>query len=47
MRIISLVENTTIEESIGAEHGLSLYIEYNEYKILFDMGQTDLFLKNA
>ena len=47
MRIISLVENTTIEESIGAEHGLSLYIEYNGYKILFDMGQTDLFLKNA
>lgn len=47
MRIISLVENTTINESIGAEHGLSLYIESNGHKILFDMGQTDLFLKNA
>ena len=47
MRIISLVENTTIGEGIGAEHGLSLYMEYNGQKILFDMGQTDLFLENA
>ena len=47
MRIISLVENTTSNENIGIEHGLSLYIEINGYKILFDMGQSDLFLKNA
>ena len=47
MRIISLVENTTINESIGAEHGLSLYIESHGHKILFDMGQTNLFLENA
>lgn len=29
------------------EHGLSLYIETHNKCILFDMGQTDLFLKNA
>ena len=47
MRIISLVENTSVNHDIGAEHGLSLYIESKNHKILFDMGQTDLFLKNA
>ena len=47
MRIVSLVENTTTKEEIGAEHGLSLYIEANGHKILFDMGQTNLFLENA
>ncbi len=47
MRIISLVENTSVNPDIEAEHGLSLYIESNNHKILFDMGQTDLFLKNA
>ena len=47
MRIISLVENTSVNDAIKAEHGLSLYIESKNYKILFDMGQTDLFLKNA
>lgn len=29
------------------EHGLSFYIEYAEQKILFDTGQSDLYLKNA
>ena len=47
MKIISLVENTSVNHDIEAEHGLSLYIEYKNHKILFDMGQTDLFLKNA
>lgn len=47
MRIISLVENTSVKDNIEAEHGLSLYLEWKNYKILFDMGQTDLFLKNA
>ena len=47
MKIISLVENTSVNNDIEAEHGLSLYIESKNHKILFDMGQTDLFLKNA
>jgi len=29
------------------EHGLSLYIEYAGQRILFDTGQSDLYLKNA
>lgn len=47
MRITSLVENTVSDERLGAEHGLSLYIETEKHRILFDMGQTDLFAKNA
>lgn len=47
MKIVCLAENTSINENIGAEHGLCLYIEANGQKVLFDMGQTDLFLKNA
>ncbi len=47
MKITALVENTTSNEKYSCEHGLSLYIETNDHKILFDMGQTDLFLDNA
>ena len=47
MRIIALTENTTENNSLDTEHGLSLYIETENHKILFDMGQTDLFEKNA
>lgn len=47
MKIVSLAENTRINDTVGAEHGLSLYIETKTQKILFDMGQTDLFAANA
>ncbi len=47
MKIISLVENTSGRCDVSAEHGLSLYIELAECKILFDMGQTEVFVKNA
>ena len=47
MKIVSLVENTTMNKNIDTEHGLSLYIETHEHKILFDMGQTNMFLNNA
>ena len=47
MRVVSLVENTSAKEEIGVEHGLSLYIEAKGHKILFDMGQSNLFLENA
>ncbi|MBQ8393434.1 MAG: hypothetical protein IJX51_06660 [Clostridia bacterium] len=47
MKITVLAENTTKNPVICAEHGLSLYIETDEHKILFDMGQTDIFYKNA
>lgn len=47
MIITSLIENTTCKYGIGTEHGLSLLIETGKRKILFDMGQTGLFEKNA
>lgn len=47
MRVICLLENTSKTENITAEHGLSLYIETDNCKILFDMGQTDMFADNA
>jgi 7,8-dihydropterin-6-yl-methyl-4-(beta-D-ribofuranosyl)aminobenzene 5'-phosphate synthase len=47
MIIKTLVENTSISKDFGNEHGLSLYIETNALKILFDVGASKLFLKNA
>ncbi len=47
MKISVLAENTASCENYGCEHGLSLYIQTDAENILFDMGQTDLFLKNA
>ena len=47
MKIVSLVENTTSNKNLDCEHGLSLYIESNGHKILFDMGQSSLFAENA
>lgn len=47
MRITVLTENTTCLEGLVPEHGLSLYIETGTHKILFDMGQSDLFLTHA
>ncbi|MBR5322642.1 MAG: MBL fold metallo-hydrolase [Clostridia bacterium] len=47
MRITSLIENTTENEKLTAEHGLSLYIETEQHKILFDMGQSEKFADNA
>ncbi len=46
MRIVCLTENTA-NPGFETEHGLSLYIEACGRKILFDMGQTDLFTQNA
>lgn len=47
MKITVLTENTSECPDIGFEHGLSLYIETENHKILFDMGQTELFAINA
>lgn len=47
MIIKTLVENTAVCDDFFCEHGLSLYIETKNHKIIFDTGQTDLFLKNA
>ncbi|MBQ8474357.1 MAG: MBL fold metallo-hydrolase [Clostridia bacterium] len=47
MKIACLTENTSFSPDFQSEHGLSLYIEANGRKILFDMGQTALFSANA
>ena len=47
MKLTTLVENTACREDLGAEHGLSLYLETGSRKLLFDCGQTDLFRDNA
>ena len=46
MKMITLVEDSTCC-ALPAEHGLSIYIETKLHKILFDLGTTDLFYKNA
>ncbi len=47
MIIKTLVENTALSKNFGCEHGLSLYIESKDRKILFDVGASGLFLENA
>lgn len=46
MRITSLVENTTKTE-LKAKHGLSLYIETDNHRILFDLGPDKTLYVNA
>ena len=47
MKLTALVENTSTRSELISEHALSLYIECNGYKILFDMGASDAFVQNA
>lgn len=47
MMIKVLAENTAISENYKSEHGLSLFIKTNNHNILFDMGESELFIENA
>ena len=47
MKITALIENTACNESLCTEHGLSLYIEANGKKIVFDTGMSEVFAENA
>lgn len=47
MKIVTLVENTSEKNELQPEHGLSLYIETESCRILFDAGETRAFAKNA
>ncbi len=47
VRIITLVENTATKAKQRAEHGLSMVIERDGERVLFDTGQTDALLHNA
>jgi len=47
MKITILLDNDSMVSGIKSEHGLSLFIEDGDLKILFDTGRTGLFLENA
>jgi len=47
MIIKTLVDNISTDENLGSEHGLSLYIETKNHRILFDTGASPLFSENA
>ena len=47
MKLVTLMENTSCREDLCFEHGLSLYLETGDQRILFDAGQTGAFAENA
>lgn len=47
MKLTVLMENTACRDGLVCEHGLSLCIEANGQRILFDAGQTGAFADNA
>jgi len=47
MIVKCLIENTSLDANFESEHGLSLYIESQKHKILFDLGASDIFIRNA
>lgn len=47
IKISVLAENTACRPEFASEHGLSLYIETDRRKILFDSGQSEIFAENA
>jgi len=49
MRVTTLIENrpSTSDSQLAYEWGLSLHIAFKEHGILFDMGSTGAFTKNA
>jgi 7,8-dihydropterin-6-yl-methyl-4-(beta-D-ribofuranosyl)aminobenzene 5'-phosphate synthase len=47
MKVYTLLENESQQKGLKSAHGLSLYIEFNGAKILFDVGPGKQFIKNA
>ncbi|MEA4932862.1 MAG: MBL fold metallo-hydrolase [Lawsonibacter sp.] len=47
MIIKVLAENTAVSETFECEHGLSLYVETEKHRLLFDTGASGLFARNA
>lgn len=46
-KLTTLVENTSSSSEYKSKHGLCLYIETSNHKILFDLGPNGLFIENA
>lgn len=47
MKVVTLIENTVQDSGLLKEHGLSLYVEKDNKKILIDTGKTGKFIENA
>ena len=47
MKIMILSENRTNQPECIAEHGLSVYMETGERKLIFDLGASDIYIQNA
>lgn len=47
MRIVSLIDNTAVDEKLFSEEGMSLFVEHNGKNILIDAGRTGKAVENA
>jgi 7,8-dihydropterin-6-yl-methyl-4-(beta-D-ribofuranosyl)aminobenzene 5'-phosphate synthase len=47
VKIVTLAENTSVSQAYGNEHGLSLHIETETHRLLFDVGASSLFAENG
>lgn len=47
MKIVTLLDDKPSDEKLSNTHGLSLYIETKDKKLLFDLGPNNYYKKNA
>lgn len=48
MRVVTLSENSAgLRREVLAEHGFSAYVEFGDYRMIFDAGQTTTCVHNA
>jgi len=47
VRVTVLVDNRSAGGGLAREHGLSLWVEAGQSRVLIDTGETDAFLRNA
>ncbi|HHU97954.1 MAG: MBL fold metallo-hydrolase [Bacteroidota bacterium] len=47
MRVVVLSDNRALKTDFETEHGLSVYLEADNYNCLLDVGASDLFARNA
>lgn len=47
MKLTVLSDNRSCDGSLETEHGLSIFLETEKYRILLDTGASDMFIRNA
>lgn len=47
MKLVVLVENHALDPKLKQEHGLSVYVEKDGFRMVYDMGETGVFMDNA